>query len=64
MKMLNRMKKYLSRNAGYNAIVHMVLGIGIGFLLTYPLAGTHPVRWGVALIVVGLLGHVYAGMQK
>lgn len=64
MKMLKTMEKYFSKNAGYNAVVHAVLGVGIGILLTYPVVGAHPVRWGVALIVIGLLGHVYAGMQK
>lgn len=48
----------------YNAFVHVVVGVGVGMLLTYPLAGDHPVRWGVALLVAGVLGHLYPLMQK
>lgn len=33
----------------------LIVGIGIGGLLTYPFFGSHPVKWGVALIVIGLV---------
>lgn len=37
----------------------VLVGMGIGILITYPLVVTHPVRWGVGLIVLGLLAHLY-----
>lgn len=58
------MLKYMSKRPVYNACVHVVLGIGIGFLLAYSVVGIHPVRWGVAFIVLGLLGHLKATMMK
>ncbi|MDO8569975.1 MAG: hypothetical protein Q7R97_00120 [Candidatus Daviesbacteria bacterium] len=62
--MYQQMHKYFSKHPFYNGIVHLVIGIGIGAMLTYPIFGTHPVKWGVGLIVVGLLGHLYPLMEK
>ena len=45
-------------------MIHALGGVGVGFLLTYPVAGVHPVRWGVACIALAIAGHVWAGMQK
>lgn len=58
---LKKMKKYYSKNVSENSIVHLIIGMGIGFLLTYPMAGPHPVRWGLAFITVGLVWHLKAG---
>ena len=58
-----RMLTYFKKNSTYNAFVHFIGGIGIGFLLTYPIAGTHPVRWGVAFLFVWFMGHVWAATQ-
>lgn len=33
----------------------LIIGMGVGALLTYPFFGTHPVKWGVALIAIGLI---------
>lgn len=55
---------YFKKHPVYTALVHLVGGIGLGFLLAYPIAQVHPVRYGIALLVVSLLGHLYAGMQK
>ena len=59
-KILRRAEKYFSRHTSYNALIHAVAGIGIGFLLAYPVAQTHPVRWGVAFLALGVLGHLWA----
>ncbi len=50
----------MSKYPQYNAIVHALGGIGIGFLLAYPLAGSHPVRWGLAFLGLSILGHLWA----
>ena len=62
--MMKKVMKYFSKHPMHNAIIHAIAGIGIGMLLAYPVAGVHPVRWGVTLVLVGILGHVWAGMQK
>ena len=50
------MKKY----PAYNATIHAIGGIGIGILIASPVAGIHPVRFGLAFLVVSALGHAYA----
>ncbi len=56
-----RAMKYFGKYPNYNALIHVIGGIGIGFLLTYPLAGSHPIRWGVAFIILSIVGHWWAG---
>ncbi len=55
--------KYLSKYPKYNAIIHVLGGIGIGFLLAYPVAGSHPVRWGLIFLGLSLIGHLWAGQK-
>lgn len=42
----------------------LIIGIGVGALLTYPFFGTHPVKWGLALIGIGILIALYSKMKK
>lgn len=51
---------YFKKHIAYTSIVHVIGGIGIGIIIASPVAGIHPVRWGIALLIVSLLGHVYA----
>ncbi|OGG24351.1 hypothetical protein A3A79_04165 [Candidatus Gottesmanbacteria bacterium RIFCSPLOWO2_01_FULL_43_11b] len=62
-KSYKRMLKYFSKNPSFSSWVHFLGGVGVGFILTYPLAGSHPVRWGVAFITVSILGHLWAATQ-
>ena len=62
--MYKRILKYMSKRPAYNAIVHLIGGIGIGFLLTYTVAGAHPVRWGIAFVIIAILGMLQAAMHK
>ncbi|MFZ5845423.1 MAG: hypothetical protein ACOY0S_03070 [Patescibacteria group bacterium] len=62
-KYYKRALKYLGQHPHYNAFIHVLAGMGLGFLLTYPVAGTHPVRWGVAFLVISLLGHLWAAFK-
>lgn len=50
------MKKY----PAYTATIHFIGGVGIGVLIASPIAGTHPIRWGLILIAISILGHIYA----
>jgi hypothetical protein len=58
MHWYKRSLKYFSKRPLFNAVVHVIAGIGIGFLLTYSVAGIHPVRWGIAFLVIAFLGHL------
>ncbi len=48
----------------YAGAIYMIIGIGVGILLTYPVIGTHPLRWGFALIALGVLALVYRSGSK
>ncbi len=61
---MQQIEKYFANHVRYNSLVHVIAGIGIGILITYPLIGAHPVRWGIALVAVGILGHLYPLMLK
>lgn len=63
MKDLKKIEKYFAKNPMFNSLVHVVAGMGIGVLMTYPMVGVHPVRWGVALLALGLVGHIYPLLQ-
>jgi len=56
---VKKMEEYFKKHHNYNALVHTLLGVGIGILMTYPLVGEHPFRWGAAFVLVGVLGHLY-----
>lgn len=60
LKYYKQSVKYMARYPYFNALVHILAGMGIGFLLTYPLAGSHPVRWGVTFLVLSALGHLWS----
>ncbi len=62
LKYRHKAMKYLSNHIEYNSFVHMIGGVGIGILITYPLVGTHPIRWAVAMLLISILGHMYAGI--
>lgn len=57
--MCKKILKYLSVHPFYNSTIHVVIGVGIGILIAGPFIAPHPVRWGVGLLILGLLGHVY-----
>ncbi|MCL5125329.1 MAG: hypothetical protein M1511_12685 [Deltaproteobacteria bacterium] len=61
---MKKLMKYFSKHVFYNGLVHVCIGVGLGILVTYPLIGDHPVRWGIAFLAVGVLGHVWAYTQK
>lgn len=64
MKELKIIDSYFKKNPYLNSVTHIAVGMGIGVLVTYPLVGSHPVRWGLALLALGLAGHVYPLMVK
>lgn len=62
--MIKQTEKYFAKHPIFNGIVHILAGIGIGILVTYPYVGQHPLRWGLAFIAVGILGHLYPLLVK
>lgn len=63
-KMYKKALKYFSAHPYYNSFIHLLIGIGVGILITYPFVGAHPIRWGVTLVVLGLLAHAYPLVVK
>ena len=62
--MFKKYEGFFKKHSTYNATVHVLIGMGLGVLITYPFAGTHPVRVGVAFLIVGLIGHLYPILGK
>jgi hypothetical protein len=50
--MVKKIKKYLEKHPYYMALVAGVAGVGVGYLTAYPIAASHPIRWGVAMLLV------------
>ena len=63
-KYIKATMNYFGKHVEYNSAVNILLGIGIGALLTYPIAGAHPVRFGLVFLILGILGHVWAATQR
>jgi len=63
-KKYQKVQKYFARHSSYSAVVHLIVGIGIGIFITYPLVGLHPLRWSLGFLVVGILGHLYPLMVE
>jgi hypothetical protein len=51
---------FMKKHPAYNATIHALGGVGIGVLIASPVAGIHPVRFGIVFLTVSILGHVYA----
>lgn len=51
---------FMKKHPAYSSTIHAIGCMGIGILIASPVAGIHPVRWGVALMIISLPGHVYA----
>jgi hypothetical protein len=64
MKFYKNAMKYFSKYPDQNAFVHLLAGVGFGFLLAYPVVGQHPIRWGLLFVLMAVVGHIWAGSQK
>ena len=63
-KSIQQIEKYLSKYPRYNAVIHAVGGIGFGIMIARPIAGTHPMRWGLALLSLAILAHLKPILMK
>ena len=60
MRRLKRIEKYFAKHVYFNTLTHLIGGIGIGALITYGFLNPHPLRYGLLLLGVALVMHVYA----
>ncbi len=58
-ELCKKLEEHFRKYPFYNSFVHLIAGMGLGILITYPLVGIHPLRWGGALLTIGVLGHLY-----
>ena len=61
---MKKIEKYFAKHVYFNSLGHLLTGVGIGALITNGFLNPHPVRYGITLIVVGVLFHAYAYFQK
>ena len=60
MKLYKKGLLYFGKHPLHNAIVHVLFGAGLGMLLVFPLGEGHTVRLGVALVLMGIIGHLWS----
>lgn len=63
IKIVKGIAKYMGKHPKYNAVVHLLAGLGIGVLIARPYIG-HPIRIGVVLLAVAVVGHLYPMFSK
>lgn len=57
---MKKAMEYFKKHPNYNSVVHALGGLGVGVIIASPVAGTHPVRVGVTLLLLSAIGHIYA----
>ena len=62
--MYRQLVAHAKKHPHYNAIIHGFVGAGLGVLATHTVFDPHPLRWGLILLAIGLLGHLYPLMTK
>jgi hypothetical protein len=55
---------YFGRHVEFNALTHLIGGIGLGIVIAAPLANPHPLRWALILLAIGIFCHIYAVSAK
>lgn len=56
--------KKMAKKSLIHTIANVLVGMGLGVLITYPVVVEHPVRWGVGLVVIGALLRLYQVTSK
>jgi F0F1-type ATP synthase assembly protein I len=55
VRILKKIEKYFSKHIYLNWLAGLIVGAGIGVLITDSFINPHPVRYGIGLIAIGLL---------
>lgn len=63
-KIFQRIENYFKNHTTYTAFVHILVGVGIGILLTHTAFDPHPLRWGLIFLLAGVLGHLYPLLNR
>ncbi|MCL5434858.1 MAG: hypothetical protein M1405_00515 [Patescibacteria group bacterium] len=63
-KMYKKIEKYFSKHVYVNSFAHLLIGVGVGILITNSFVNPHPLRYGLALVAIGVLIHFYAYFQE
>ena len=53
---IKRLYSYFKKNIAFTDFIHVSLGLGIGFII----AGNKFFIFGIILLLIGVMGHVYA----
>ncbi|OGG01382.1 hypothetical protein A2Z33_02445 [Candidatus Gottesmanbacteria bacterium RBG_16_52_11] len=64
MKHHKNAMKFFGKYPIQTMLASVLLGIGIGFALTYPVAREHPMRWAGLFALMALVSYLWAGTQK
>jgi hypothetical protein len=59
----NKVMKYFKAHPTYNSVIHVLAGMGLGIVMARPFID-HPVKWGLVLVGLGILGHLYPLMME
>jgi F0F1-type ATP synthase assembly protein I len=62
--MSKKLMQYFSKHPFSNAFIHALVGVGIGILIARPIIGSHPVRWGLFFLILGIIGHFCPFFKK
>lgn len=61
--MYKKLLKYYGKHPLYAIFVNVIIGVGLGIIISRPL-GIHPLRYGIALVLIGGVGKLYALTNK
>lgn len=61
---MKKLNKNVQSGINYQMAAHVLLGVGLGILLTYPIVGAHPLRWGIGLLALGVIAYLYPSLAK
>lgn len=61
---MKKSKKNIQSSFNSQMASHILLGVGLGILLTYPVVGSHPLRWGIGLLALGVVLYLYPQFAK
>lgn len=59
-KKVSKISAYWAKHPQYTALVHVAVGVGLGMLIYSYNPGVDFSTWMWSLLILGLLGHVYA----
>ncbi len=62
--MVRKFIENIKKHPVHGAVGHFLEGVGVGILITRPWVGIHPLRWGVALIIIGGVIELYPMIWK